>query len=174
MAVNAATLNADIATLLSAPRIGAYLAAAPGGDLASALGPYRWNLCVSAAFYESIHYLEVALRNTIDVALVGWCQTNHADKNPWYRCPAVPLSAEAQTRIHQAVGFATMSGGRQAAGDLQPRRFHRLPGPRRLLGRRRGLDLGGIPLVNDRRPERRRLRPRLLGLGHRRLLRLGP
>ena len=64
---------------------------------------------MSAAFYESIHYLEVALRNTIDVALSDWHVANHMDGTPWYHCASIPLSPEARARVRQAIGFATMN-----------------------------------------------------------------
>ena len=110
MADATATVDADMAVLLSGPRVGAYIAASPDGTLGSALALYRWNLRVSAAFYESIHYLEVALRNTIDGAMDDWHTANHTDGTPWYRCASMPLSSEARGKVRQAVGFATVNG----------------------------------------------------------------
>ena len=43
-------------------------------------------------------------------------------------------------------------GLRQGAGHLQPSRLHRIAGTRRVLGRRRGLDLGGDAHITARRP----------------------
>ena len=51
--------------LLSAARMAPYLAAT-GGDWQRGLALYVWNAQVSAAFFESIHYLEVGLRNAMD------------------------------------------------------------------------------------------------------------
>lgn len=110
MAGNTATLDADVAALLSKPRVGAYIAASSDGALSSALALYRWNLRVSAGFYESIHYLEVSLRNTIDTAISDWHTATHTDGTPWYRCASMPLSPEARVKVRQAVGFATMNG----------------------------------------------------------------
>ncbi|MDR1151304.1 MAG: hypothetical protein LBK72_02290 [Bifidobacteriaceae bacterium] len=73
---------------------------------------YRWNLRASTAFYESIHYFEVALRNTVDESIAAWHHANHADSDPWYRCPAMPLTPQARGRVLQAIRFATRSGTR--------------------------------------------------------------
>jgi hypothetical protein len=56
--------------LLSAPRMSTYLTAC-NSDVEAAVELYRWNLDISMALFESIHYLEVATRNKIDVALTG-------------------------------------------------------------------------------------------------------
>jgi len=49
--------------LLSAPRMSTYLGAC-NDDVEDAVELYRWNLDISMALFESIHYLEVATRNT--------------------------------------------------------------------------------------------------------------
>ncbi len=112
MADDDTRLHADIAALLSTPRIAAYIAATQDGTTASALDLYRWNLRISAAFYESLHYLEVALRNTADTAIDTWHSTSHTDTLPWYRCPIMPLTPAARSKVRQAVSFATMKGTR--------------------------------------------------------------
>lgn len=48
-----------------APRLRHYLIEA-GGDVDRAMRLYEWNTDLSAAFWESLGHLEVALRNTID------------------------------------------------------------------------------------------------------------
>lgn len=55
---------------LSAPRFGVYIGAA-GGDRRLALDLYEWNAVVSAAFQRDLAYLEVALRNAYDAAIVA-------------------------------------------------------------------------------------------------------
>jgi hypothetical protein len=62
--------------LLSPPRLAPYLAASHG-DIDAAVTMYDWNSSISAAFFESIHYLEVGLRNAIDATVThhigaGW------------------------------------------------------------------------------------------------------
>jgi len=54
-------------SLLSPERIAPYLAAVEGG-WDEALLLYDWNASISAAFFESLHYLEVGLRNALDLA----------------------------------------------------------------------------------------------------------
>lgn len=58
----------DVQELLSAPRLAPYRQAT-GGDLADALTLYTLNVQLSAAFYESLHYFEVGLRNRLDQQL---------------------------------------------------------------------------------------------------------
>jgi len=55
----------DVQQLLSTPRLAPYRQAT-GGDLADALTLYTLNVQISAAFYESLHYFEVGLRNRLD------------------------------------------------------------------------------------------------------------
>ena len=103
-------VRSDLALLLSQPRLDEYKRAA-GGLLTPALELYAWNLTTSAAFFESIHYFEVALRNVMHEALTSWCAGLGAT-HQWYRDPVVvPLSPGSQTQIRQAVQRAT-SGGR--------------------------------------------------------------
>lgn len=59
---------------------------------------------------QSIHYLQVALRNTIDGVISGWHVANHTGGTEWHRCQLTPLSPEARAKACQAVGFATMNG----------------------------------------------------------------
>ena len=54
-----------VETNLSAARLRHYLIAV-GGDRTRAIALYEWNIAISAAFWESFSYFEVALRNTID------------------------------------------------------------------------------------------------------------
>lgn len=49
---------------LSQARLGTYVGAC-GGDLGAALGLYRWNASVSAAFWEVLGHGEVILRNAM-------------------------------------------------------------------------------------------------------------
>ena len=71
--------------MLSAPRMSTYTRAC-GGDVEAAVELYRWNLDVSMALFESIHYLEVATRNRIDAALTelaGSAEASMADPVRW-------------------------------------------------------------------------------------------
>lgn len=88
--------------LLSRPRMSTYEHAC-GGDVAAAVDLYRWNLDVSMALFESIHYLEVAVRNRIDEALSQLAGPG-AD---WLDAPpSVPLNPGTTTRIAQARKYA--------------------------------------------------------------------
>lgn len=56
-----------IHALLSPARMHPYLAVS-AGDWPKALTLYDWNTSISSAFFESLHYLEVGLRNALDRA----------------------------------------------------------------------------------------------------------
>ncbi|WP_202045505.1 TIM-barrel domain-containing protein [Microbacterium sp. Se63.02b] len=60
--------------------------------------------------------------------------------------------------------------GGQGAGDVQPCGLHGLAGARCVLGGRRELHVGGLPVVDARRALGRSQRRPLLGMGHRRVL----
>lgn len=56
-------------TLLSPARMAPYVSTV-AHDWNKALALYDWNTCIGAAFFESIHYLEVGLRNAMDNSAV--------------------------------------------------------------------------------------------------------
>lgn len=62
--------------LLSTPRLRTYSTAC-NNSVPEGLELYRWNLDVSMAFFESIHYLEVGLRNNIDTEMTKWFNATH-------------------------------------------------------------------------------------------------
>jgi hypothetical protein len=97
-----------MAGLLSQPRLAPYKQVC-GGKLTPALELYRWNLTVSMAFFESIHYFEIALRNVMDEALVAYT-TALCCAGEWYADPLVPLSGESRKRVAQAVKRSTDDG----------------------------------------------------------------
>jgi len=99
-------VRGELARLLSAPRLDAYKAAA-GGRLDDALQLYAWNLSISTALFESIHYLEVAVRNTMDSSLTTWSAATSGSVDPWYRNSAVALSAPSRSKVRLAVDRAT-------------------------------------------------------------------
>lgn len=59
----------SLALLLSPARMRPYLDAT-NDRWEEAIALYDWNASVSAAFFESLHYLEVGLRNALDQAVV--------------------------------------------------------------------------------------------------------
>ena len=101
----------ELARLLSQPRLAEYKSAT-GGKLDAALQLYTWNLSVSSAFFESIHYLEVALRNTMDEALSAYTSTTLQPPDPWYRNAGVPHSTPAKKTVATARKRATDDGQR--------------------------------------------------------------
>jgi len=84
--------------LLSTPRMATYLAAT-AGDVSEAVDLYRWNLDSATSLFESIHYLEVAVRNRVDEALVRLAGPG-AD---WVDAPAtVPLNPGTRQSVQRA------------------------------------------------------------------------
>ena len=92
--------------LLSRPRMSTYEQAS-GGDVPAAVDLYRWNLDISMALFEAIHYLEVAVRNRIDDALT---QRAGAGVDWLDSPPTVPLNGGTRARIARAREFASRNG----------------------------------------------------------------
>ncbi len=75
----------EMIRLLSPPRLSTYEQAC-GQDMKSALALYQWNLEVSSSLFGSIHYFEVALRNTMHQQLT---KSLGDGSTPWYDVPGV-------------------------------------------------------------------------------------
>lgn len=111
-------VRSDLVRLLSQPRLAQYKTAV-GGKLEAALKLYAWNLQVSGAFFESIHYVEVALRNVMDEALASWAAAlPGAGAIPWYRSPQVPLTPPTRGAVAVAVARATAGGRQEVPGRV--------------------------------------------------------
>ncbi|KAA1419105.1 hypothetical protein F0U44_11655 [Nocardioides humilatus] len=95
-----------LAALLSPARIGPYLSAT-SNDWTRAIALYDWNTRISAAFFESIHYLEVGLRNALDDAAARFIGAG------WLH----PSSPVLSRRSREAIVVAT----RHAGGTTAPR-----------------------------------------------------
>jgi len=81
--------------VLSADRLGPYVAAMRSRQGGMRL--YEWNLDVSAAFYETLSYLEVALRNALHRRLAL-----HLGRQDWWDAP-ISLAPEAANMITAAI-----------------------------------------------------------------------
>ncbi|HWJ08027.1 MAG TPA: hypothetical protein VNS46_01540 [Nocardioides sp.] len=90
--------------LLSPARMAPYLSACDG-DGERAIGLYDWNAKISSAFFESLHYLEVGLRNAMDEAASALIETS------WLR----PDSSVLTPRSRKAVAIALAQAGGTAA-----------------------------------------------------------
>ena len=79
---------------LSDKRLAAY---SQGSTLEFALGLYEWNIALSAPVYESLHRVEVVVRNALDRELATWNETQvHRTSGQslgraWLVTPAPPL-----------------------------------------------------------------------------------
>ena len=101
----------SLRVLLSPARMAPYLAAS-SDDWDDALSLYGWNASVSAALFESLHYLEVGLRNALDQAAlehlgISWL----AADSPFLTSRSRHVVAQAQARA----GGATYSHGKVIA-----------------------------------------------------------
>lgn len=107
--------------LLSVPRLATYKTAC-NGDMKAALELYRWNLDTSMAFFESIHYFEVALRNVIDPALQKAAldgSRSWFDDAPQVPRPAnSPLTSKSQGKIKQAKNRILGAGHTESHGHI--------------------------------------------------------
>lgn len=72
---------------VSAGRFGPHMSAA-GGDEVKAVALYEWNVAVSAACFEAIHYVEVIVRNAIDRELRAFYGEDGRGI-PWFLLPLV-------------------------------------------------------------------------------------
>ncbi|MBN9746509.1 hypothetical protein DMP23_36425 [Amycolatopsis sp. A1MSW2902] len=95
---------------LSTPRFAPYLAKAEG-DLARACALYWWNVEVSAAFYPSLHCLELALRNGLHRTLA-----TAFDREDWWR--VAPLRPDGVGKLAEALRKLTVRGRPQTPDDL--------------------------------------------------------
>lgn len=89
-----------VADALSAERLGTHLQAS-GGEPATALALYRWNVRVGGAFWETIGLVEVVLRNALDKLLAA----RHARlqrPGDWLDDPACELHQHARADIATA------------------------------------------------------------------------
>lgn len=107
----------EMIRLLSVPRLGTYSAAC-GGDVKKALELYRWNLDASMAFFEAIHYFEVAFRNTIDTALTRWIDTTGDKGLPWFDSSNARLTGTTRHKISEAKGRVTRAGHNVTRGRV--------------------------------------------------------
>lgn len=92
--------------LLSTERLTPYLAATPTGSWPDALRLYDWNVKVSAAFYEDLHYLEVGMRNAMDLALSDYAQQLGVSAS-WYTTSLIRLNEVSRDAIKRARTRAT-------------------------------------------------------------------
>jgi hypothetical protein len=103
-------------SLLSAARLGPYLAATDG-SLTSALRLYQWNAQVSSAFHEVLHYVEVGLRNAMDSQLTAWADALGTESS-WYSDPLVPLTPRTRRKVEEARSNATRGGQAELHGKV--------------------------------------------------------
>jgi hypothetical protein len=98
-----------LAARMARPRFDRYLVAA-GGDSASALRLYEWNIAASAAFYETLGRFEVLLRNALDEQMRRWHRKVMAGNGQWYLDTATPLHADLWNQIADARRRARKQG----------------------------------------------------------------
>lgn len=105
--------SAEIGRLLSADRLGTYLAAADH-DADRALDLYQWNARASAALMLPIHLAEVSTRNAVDEALTrvygpGW---------PWSNGFVRSLPAPRGRAYNPRRDLARAAAGEQSTGKV--------------------------------------------------------
>lgn len=107
----------DLVTRLSVSRLGPYRDCC-AGRLDPALDLYLWNMRISSAFFESLHLLEVGLRNCMNDALTDWHARTFNGLEPWYGDPCTPLSERARRSVRVARVKATAGGRPELPGRV--------------------------------------------------------
>jgi hypothetical protein len=103
--------NADwIGKALSEARFAPYLAEC-GGDTAAAWRLYMWNIGISTAFYPLLHFVEIALRNSLHREMSA--RFGRAD---WWS--VAPLNEHGQRLVKQAQEKVSVSRSPQNADNL--------------------------------------------------------
>jgi len=145
--------RSDLERLFSAERLSTYIAHC-GGDFAAAVEMYRWNAAITAAFWEPIGHLEVALRNSLDDRLA----VRHrrlGRSGSWLDDPAGELSGRARLDIAAARDRVRQKGKRASDGQTISELsfgFWRFLITRKLTGLWPDL-ASGFPRAPDRRRE---------------------
>jgi hypothetical protein len=107
--------RSDIERLFSAERLSTYLAQC-GGDFAAAVAMYCWNSAITAAFWEPVGHLEVALRNTLDDRLVARHRRLERTGS-WLDDPAGELPGRARLDVAGARERVKQKGKRASDGQ---------------------------------------------------------
>ncbi len=97
--------RAELKVLLSAGRLEPYRLAVPRHTDEGALKLYLWNADVSSAFYTDIAFVEVVLRNAIDVALRNLFGRDHWYWDPTARDYIAELSDRSVNGLRTAHGW---------------------------------------------------------------------
>ena len=105
----------DLERLFSAERLSTYIDHC-GGYFAAAVELYRWNSAITAAFWEPIGHLEVALRNTLDDRLAARHRRLERPGS-WLDDPAQELSGRARLDIAVARDRVRQKGKRASDGQ---------------------------------------------------------
>jgi hypothetical protein len=100
---------AQATSWITEARFGPYLAEA-GGDHERAVALYVWNARVSAAMFETLHHVEVALRNAIDAQFDPVVAS--ASVSSTWLCEPTILNEASRTRVEETIARVRREGGR--------------------------------------------------------------
>jgi hypothetical protein len=103
---------------ITAARFAPYIAEADG-DHGKAVELYGWNARISAAMFETLHHVEVILRNAVDCQFAP-VDAGAAPRETWLEDPAI-LNDASQRRVHETIARISREGktptrGRVVAG----------------------------------------------------------
>lgn len=101
---------------LSTERLAPYRAAC-GGDLGRAIALYGWNTDIAAAFWATLGYFEILMRNAMHEQLTRWSQRQY-DEPRWYTDPGQVFSMPTLEAIQEAWEHATRNGRRESPGRV--------------------------------------------------------
>lgn len=101
--------------LLGVDRIGAYIEACDG-DRAAAIELYRWNAAISAALWQPLSHLEIALRNALADRLAARLAASSLPGS-WLDDPCDELGASSHAAIAAARKRVRRKGKRPSEGQ---------------------------------------------------------
>lgn len=103
----------EVAKWITDARFEPYLAETRG-DVEVALALYVWNARISAAAFETLHHVEVLVRNSIDVQFAP-VDSSARPRETWLEDPAV-LVGPALDRVRSTIDRVTRDGKRPTRG----------------------------------------------------------
>lgn len=81
-----------------------------GGDQTRAMDLYRWNAAISGAFWQSLAYFEVAMRNALDERMSAW-HAAHGRSGHWIFDDARELGRDADGPSHHRQPYKDVAEG---------------------------------------------------------------
>jgi len=109
--------SSQVATWITSARFAPYLAEAEG-DHPVAVELYVWNAQISAAVFETLHHVEVLLRNAVDAQFAP-VDAAASPRDTWLEDPAILIEA-SRKRVRETIGRIAREEMLTLAGLIDP------------------------------------------------------